>query len=288
MSIKNQEEILDQVILSIKSKRLEETKLQEAIDKLLNTKLQYVNQLNNLQDDLVKLNSEKDDLKEKIRQLRENYDKQLEVLILKEEAVIKIEKKLEDDRDYLREERERLNNESDLLKKYASRLKSDAAMTGELRQILSREHEKVKSERISLDKQNSELTQIKSEYKEKLDKIDQSNINAVNNLKKSEELKQILNDRINENKALKTHLINEDNSLAMARKKFEAEKVTMEKDLETARSDADKQRDHFIAKLKFQSVLDNEIEIRRLRVEKLIREKGVAKELADLEKELSK
>lgn len=287
MNIKNQEDILDQVILSIKSKRLEETMLQEAIDKLFNTKIQYVNQLNNLREDIAKLNCDKDDLKDKINKLVKDYDKQLEAIILKEEAITKNEKKLEESRAYLRKETERLNNEAGLLKKHASRLKSDTAINSELRQQLSRDNDKLKTEWAAFNKQNGDLAKTMSEYREKLGKVDFANINAVNNLKKSEELKQILNDRIAENKTLKEHLLNEKNTFVITQKKWEEDRIKAESELEIATEEANAQRDYFMAKLKLQQVLDSEIEIRRLRVEKLIREKNVAKELADLEREIN-
>ena len=287
MSRKDQEDILDSLIISVKAKRLEEADLQKEVDRMLRMKSKYLDQTEKLQENIESLEEKKRELGRAITHLSDEHDKLMTSIIIKEEANTASEKKFIEAREYLRKERESLNNDRDAVKKELFQIKARQQKLDHSGNQLINDENRIKLDRASLNREIADFNKIKSEYKAKLDKIEVDQLAAIKNLNKSEELKKILNDRIAENKVLCDKIENESRNFTIALKRLDDDRKQLEDSFSIAKKEMNDQKEMYLAKLRLQEALDNDIEIKRLRLEKLIREKGVAKELADLERELN-
>lgn len=287
MDRKDQEDILDSLIISVKAKRLEEADLQKEVDRMLRVKSKHLDQIEILQGNVKSLEEKKRELSRAITHLSDEHDKLMTSIIVKEEANTASEKKLIESREYLRKERESLNNDRDAVKKEFAEIKARQQKLDHSGNQLINEENRIKSDRAALNREATDFNRIKDEYKAKLAKIEIDQTAAINNLNKSEELKKILNNRIAENTALCGKLENESRNFAIALKRLDDDRKQLEDSFSIAKKEMIDQKEMYLTKLRLQEALDNDIEIKRLRLEKLIREKGVAKELADLERELS-
>lgn len=157
------------------------------------------------------------------------------------------------------------------------------------RKLFAKEQYRAKVEKVDFDKQRQKCEDTILEYQEKLKSLDSRQIEAIKNLEKSEELKKILNAKIKENDATKIQLGNLQEVNRRLQRELDnrvAETINKVKRLDTAILTAKKKKEMLVFKINQQTELDKEIEVRRLRVEKLARDKGIAKELKQLEKEL--
>lgn len=284
--MREEAKIISELQSAIRSDRMKKQGLEKEISSLARRKSVMLDEISsyevtkkNLRGEISEISNEKDGLIQSAksetmalsekRKLLDDKQNEIDLSIKKNEQILNdIERRISEE------------------KEMSSKIKSEKAKLNTEKEIHAKNiacHETAKAE---LSRQERETDASKKKYDDKhKDLLDKENL-VIANLDKIKELRHILDDKLKTNDKIKESLyreIEEYRRLQSGTKKLNEELAEFKK----KEAELERLKENLAKLIEEQRKKDAEIEIRRLRVEKIIREKGIADELRNLEKELA-
>jgi hypothetical protein len=284
-----QEAILDELLITIRAKRLEYQDWEAKLRKANNELSGLATKITEARKELQRLNESQVELQNKIKEDQVFAKDQLNE-VAKERQDLSKERQANEQ---LKVEAEEKNKEA----------KEQAEQNKKKETELKDREQKYSANQINLNKQGSafrreqdlfaqeklDFERVKKEYVEKLKIQDADQNKVIANLDQSEELKKVLEVKIKENEALNIRLKsvlleNEAKSKNLDNQKKDNEEIRQRiTQIEAEQKARSRQQD---ARDKELDEKDTQTKLRELRVKKLARDNGVEEELKKLEEEL--
>jgi len=280
-----EDKVLSDLQVAIRTDRLK----QQSIEKFI---LSLERKKTEIDKDIASLKATKEALTGEISEIRGKKDGLLNDLkveasnLASEKELFKAQKKellaIRLDNDKVLEEAKR---EQEKNKLSAENIKSERSNLNKARIELEKEKETLKKHKVDIKLQLDEVGVARREYQDKLKDLSVKTQEIGDNFLRAKRVKDTLDTRLNEAEKMKIQLQGEINKSILLQE--ETKKIN-----EGLASFRDREKELEQTKLSFEKMIEEqskkeaEIEIRRLRVEKLARDKSVLKELKDLEDEL--
>lgn len=291
MSVDKQEKesILDELLVTIRAKRFELQDWNAKITKSTNEYNALIQQVRDVRKELQRLSEEQIALQKKIKDDQVFAKDQLKKIAeARQKLSLEIQAHEASQTKFSKEaveviEQSAQNKKKEIeLKTREQKLISNQANLNKQESTFKREQDKLAEDKKAFGKE-------KEKYTDKLKFQDAEQNKVIANLEKSEELKKILENKIQESEALNIRLQDSLKENERASKVLEQEKkdnadirqkITATESEQKARGKQQDNRNKELDEKNTQS------ELKRLRIEKLARDKGVQEELKALEKEL--
>jgi len=280
------EKILAGLQSQIKNKKLELDTIGKEVNKLLDEKLPIVNSISDTRQRLANLSAEKKKLEADNRTVQIFIKDQRDALD-KEGIALNAEKdKFEDDKAQLEANKQKI---VDSFRAKEKDLAKDKQATKEAEQKAKGEAKKSQDMQSLLDAELAKTEKLQKEYEIKAKESKAKQDEAIANLDKSKEIKTVLDSKIIEADNLKNQYealvkVNEDKAISLDKQKEEQAKK--EQTLEGKIEIVIQKETNFVNRQSELDEREKQLNLKELRILKLIKDKDVTNELAKLEEEL--
>lgn len=221
--------------------------------------------------------------KQELLSIKRDTDEQLNILNDKKSELLSIEQNNIYD---VKKNQEILNN----IKRIEENLKEkEKSISDSNKEIINIKHKLGIAELSIRDRENKLLVE-REEFSQKQKALEEDKEKAVDNINKSNEIKQAYGIKLSEVNSLKIKL----DSQVFSNKQIEESLDKIKQEQEFVRDELSEQLEKnrkletsLLKQIEEQNKFSNELRLRELRLEKLARDKGVTEELAKLQKELN-
>ena len=279
------DKVLADLQAAIRTDRLRKQSLEKEVAVLTRKKQAVLNETEKIRQlkmgllaDIKELNGEKDGLRARITMEINALNDQRETVREQQNEV-----------EFTKKEAEKILAEAKGIEKTNKtaheNLKSERGTLADAQKCLAKDRAGLDLEKKSVAQAIRDNIKTKATYTEKLDGLATKEKAVIQNLDKAKELRELLRQRISDTDRERAKLRGEVEKQLDLQQQTEALNEEMKRIIEKE-AELDRMKESLAKTIAEQNKKDTEIEIRRLRVVKMAREKDVARELSELEKEL--